>query len=122
MSGEQKLSIDDVKKILQLYEGLRRLEVINEKIKSNNMGNAKKKIAELKSIRDEKRRNEKLERCLLEMIDSYEENKENIYLYHTTVISIVTALEKIIFSDKAEGDHGDVNTQRSDGRNNGSIQ
>lgn len=93
------LTADEIKRILMLYGNLQRLEVLNKKIQNNTMNTIKKRISAINLIEDDKKRNTEREECLLEIINRWDETRENISLYNATVYNILTAYEKIMLSD-----------------------
>ncbi len=102
MFGENELNTDDVKKILQLYSNLQRLDVINQKIKNNSLEDICDMALQISKNEDIKKQNDELKNCLLETIKKQEDIRNNICLYHATLNNILRVFEKVIFSNPEE--------------------
>lgn len=100
MFDDRELTAKDIKKILMLYGNMQRLEVLNKKIQNNQMDSVKKRVLAIKQIQDGKKRNAELEGCLLEIIGIWDETRNNIVLYNSTISNILTAYDKIILADR----------------------
>jgi len=95
-------TIKNVKNILQFYEHLKRLEVLNEKIKSSNDANLKNEIIAIKGIEDEKERWDKVEYCFLRYIQIQDEMKINVSLHNETLGKILAVFKEIILAPEQE--------------------
>lgn len=102
MFGENELTIDDIKKILQLYGNLQRLEVINQKIKNISLDDISNMLLQISKTEDIREQNEELRTCLLKTIKKQEDIKNNIYLYNKTLNNVLSVFEMVIFSNGEE--------------------
>lgn len=108
MFDEKELTANDIKKILMLYGNMQRLEVLNKKLQNGQMDSIKKRVLAIKKIQDDKKRNTELEGCLLEIIEIWDETRNNIMLYNSTVSNILTAYEKILLAARDKKQKGET--------------
>ena len=109
MFDEKQMTADDVKKILMLYGNLQRLEVLNQKIQKSSLQSVKTDIIKINKIQDTEKRITEMGKCIVKVVDEWEENKKNITLCNSTIHNILVALEKIIVSDKDDANDGGRN-------------
>lgn len=106
MFDEKQMTADDVKKILMLYGNLQRLEVLNQKIQKSSLQSVKTDIIKINKIQDRDKRIEEMGKCIVKVVDEWDENRQNIALCNTTIHNILMALEKMVVSDKDDVSDG----------------
>jgi len=92
------MSTNDIKDILQLYENLKRLVVINAKIGNGQSNVLLQEIQSAMLTDDRDKRFDELSLCLTKIINMQEAEQKNIKLYNATLIKILSAYEKILIT------------------------